>query len=832
MAGRVVGTDGNGPGQWQTDARIIHSPAALAKIIDPSGYMVPPHIRLANQLVADTIRNGGGRLAIEWPVRHGKALHVDTPIATPDGWARIASLVEGDVVFADTGEPCRVVAVGEVQKDRPVFTVQTDDGDVIVADEEHEWRARLSWGRPRGGGVLPVVTTRDLARKRRQRAMIKRQGALVTAPASLPIDPYTLGVWLGDGATSGGSITCHPDDQEHVLGRITAGGFVTRRQRSRFGVGVLGLKAALRSCGVLGNKHVPLVYLRASIEQRLALLQGLVDTDGYVALDGQVEFCSTRRCLADAVRELVHSLGRKASLIEGVATLDGRVIGPKYRVMFYHAEAASLPRKRAKCRDVVKTPDRYVTATPAGVGDTVCIQVDSPSRLFLAGRSMLPTHNSELISKWTPVWFLSLFPEREVVIATYSQEFTENAFGAWTRDKMREPEVRHTNGGLVPKVDSPKAQWRLDGHKGGLLATGVGGKMTGFGADLLIVDDPFANREQANSETTREAVWDWFTAVPMTRLNDENATVIVVQARWHLDDMIGRLRSRMPDDWTFLTFEALCEHPDADPLGRGEGEALWPEKFPESFLVKQRELDSYSFRSLYQQHPVTKGGETFRSEWWQFYRDKPDVFDRVVISVDPSFKKGKRSDYAVVQAWGYKAPNAYLLSQRRGQWTFTQTLLEIRAMLKAFPGVAVLVEQAANGEAIVNVLKKRIPGVKPIPPKSSKMARMEAISPFVESGNVWLPEGAASTKVLLEEADQAPRGAHDDTLDAMTQALGYLFEGSSMPVRVLSPLTGGDVTLPPSAVTVLDDDVWLPDTRVSRAPRVSRFDEVLGRGSS
>jgi hypothetical protein len=224
-------------------------------------------------------------------------------------------------------------------------------------------------------------------------------GSLQTPQADLLIDPYMLGLWLGDGSSYKAEITTA--DQE-IVGAIEANGYAVTKYRTAYAYGISGgLKTALRQLGLIANKHVPAAYLRADHNQRLALLQGLMDTDGYCDPRGQCEFTSTKRRLIDDVAELLASLGIKAAITEGLAKLNGRVIGPKYGLKFLtELPAFRLPRKliRQKRSDFRGTHARryIVSAEPIASVPVRCIEVDSPSHLYLAGRQMIPTHNSDL----------------------------------------------------------------------------------------------------------------------------------------------------------------------------------------------------------------------------------------------------------------------------------------------------------------------------------------------------------------------------------------------------------------------------------------------------
>lgn len=349
--------------------------------IDPYQEQILDHVR------------SNRRSLILLPAGHGKDVALDTPLPTPAGWTTMGEVQAGDELLDADGFPCRVIAKSPVFTDHKCYAVNVNKEDTIIAGEGHQWAATLD---SRCGER--IYTTADLARPRRHRASIRIAFPLDLPDADLPIPPYTLGYWLGNGTACGSEITVQPCDAPHVADRIEEEGYETKYREERIRLSVYELRGDLRHAGLLNNKHIPSVYLRASEEQRLALLQGLIDSDGYVAPEGQVEFCSKSQALADGVVELVRTLGAKAMICAGEATLNGQSYGTKYRPNFYLENAASLPRKAALCRDADKYTKHYVDAVETGTVPTQCVQVDSPDGLFLAGRSMVPTHNSSLLS--------------------------------------------------------------------------------------------------------------------------------------------------------------------------------------------------------------------------------------------------------------------------------------------------------------------------------------------------------------------------------------------------------------------------------------------------
>lgn len=360
---------------------------------------------------------------------HGKALDLSTPIPTTEGWKKMGDVHPGDYVFDENGKPCRVVAETEIQYNRPCYLVGFNDGTEIVADAEHEWltddyKSRQSRSHAKQKNRLElrpvkkfgtdqthkrtfaaIRTTREIAdtllfsnnsQKNKTNHSINVCQPVEYPEQDLPIPPYTLGAWLGDGTSGCGEITT-PD--QHVLDRIRADGYEITEHKDKLGYGILGVQVRLREHGLLNNKHVPAIYLKSSLKQRLALLQGLMDTDGHCS-QHTCEFCSTNRQLAEAVHELAASLGCIVHLIEGRAKLYGKDCGEKFRVTFTTAvEVFSLPRKKERLPKEVtfRAKQRFIVKCELCESVPVkCIQVDSPSHLYLASKAFVPTHNSLL----------------------------------------------------------------------------------------------------------------------------------------------------------------------------------------------------------------------------------------------------------------------------------------------------------------------------------------------------------------------------------------------------------------------------------------------------
>lgn len=361
--------------------------------------------------------------------KNGKALDVDTPIPTPLGWCRMGNLEVGDVVFAADGSQARVIGTSDVMLGHDCYRVEFSDGTSFIADAEHLWETDAKSDRhtlPRGVPRPSVRTTREI----RDTLNVNRRdgidewnhrialaGPLSLPDANLPVEPYTLGVWLGDGRTNDAELTCSVLDGELIdhlesVGCKTTGRTQDKRSNARayrMGPAPAGrprsesLRARLRAMGLLGNKHIPAAYLRSSALQRMALLQGLMDKDGTASKAGQCEFTTTRQSLSDGFLELARSLGFKPTLKIARAMLNGRDCGAKYRIQFWafaDRPCFRLSRKAGRLKSLPVRPTRaayrqIIAVEPVESRPVKCIAIDHPTRLYLAGPGMVPTHNTE-----------------------------------------------------------------------------------------------------------------------------------------------------------------------------------------------------------------------------------------------------------------------------------------------------------------------------------------------------------------------------------------------------------------------------------------------------
>lgn len=466
----------------------------------------------------------------------GGPLALDTPIPTPAGWSTMGDLSEGDRVFDEHGRPCLVTYTSPVFTGRQCYELEFSDGSVVTTDAEHRWTVDDDLVSRKG--QRRTVTTAEIARtfrgpQRRNRYAIPLCGTLALPEASLPIAPYALGVWLGDGGSASGQITTHRDDADEMATALLASGHTAVVRRPRWVKGncviihiephqkrdpsfcrrghdvrVVGWMEKYKRCaecnrqsalhwkngtprdpvrpstptfhsrlaalGLINNKHIPVAYLRASAGQRLELLQGLMDTDGTADKRGRSEFVTASARLAYQASELLVSLGLKPRVKakpsrRGFSGSPARAESTVYSVTFLaYADTPvfQLRRKLARMvtrdgRRTTETLRRRIVAVRSVPSVPVrCIAVDAPSHLYLCGRAMIPTHNTEAINNAVG-YYIDQEPSPLLVIQPnvkpMAEEWSKNRLAPMLRDtpqlrgKVRDPRARDSGNTILTK---------------------------------------------------------------------------------------------------------------------------------------------------------------------------------------------------------------------------------------------------------------------------------------------------------------------------------------------------------------------------------------------
>jgi predicted phage terminase large subunit-like protein len=462
---------------------------------------------------------------------------------------------------------------------------------------------------------------------------------------------------------------------------------------------------------------------------------------------------------------------------------------------------------------------RYAQLVRQGVPDAIAIEqteIEIPNkgvnRLIV---SVPPQEGkSTLISQYNIEWELQQFAAMRFALVSYGDS------NAGRISYLIRADIETFNGrekdsadlGLRLAADEKaKSRWLLT-TGGGVYAIGIGGGLSGRPVDYMIIDDPVKDHRDADSHLKSQNAWDWWLSVGQRRLAP-GAPVVVVTTRWDEDDLPGRLMQKQRDDekagieqtdkWIVINIPAEADHDpkkgESDVLGRKPGEFMISARGRSRndwLLIKNSTSTSPRFwNALYQGRPSPATGTTFQREWFRYYdtmlwQQQPDQSFRVPgyelwQSWDFTFRDTSGTDFVVGQVWASKGPNVYLITQIRARLSFTASLDAMRRLNRLFPqSRGKLVEGKANGDAIVDVLKKELSGIIVVNPTKSKLIRAEAVSPFVRAGNVWLPNSdvalahpdlAFSVPDYVAEFLAFPTGAHDDQVDATTQFLREKF---------------------------------------------------------
>lgn len=592
-----------------------------------------------------------------WAREHYKALDVDTPVWTPEGWKRHGDLKPGDKVFAPSGELVTVLANTGAMTGADCFRV----GGVVAAGD-HRWPAQKK-SRPRVPGGRAVayravqIITREAGGFR-----LPLVSPLQGEEAALPLSPYVLGVWLGDGAKRGTRVTAGFADADELEGLLLLEGIqVSRSSHSncvslRIGSGVRGKRAssdfanALRALGVFESKHVPRPYLLASPRQRLGLLQGLMDTDGSVSARGTAVFVNTNEALVDAVAFLARSLGMRATK---------RAYNGFWQVAFQAYQGPVCPfrmeRKRVRCK-TGRPNMRTYRPVPVASRSVNCIQVEGG--LYLAGEELLPTCNSTIITVGKTIQDILNDPEITVGIFSHTRPIAK----AFLRQIKREFEGNSLLQEYFPHVCPPgKGDDRTWSEDSGIVvrrssnpkeatveAWGlVDGQPTGKHFTLQIYDDVVTRESVTTPEQIKKTTEAWELSL---NLGAHGGRRRMIGTRYH----------------HFDTWQAIMERGAAVPRiyaathnGTATGEPVFLSA--ESLAEKRRDQGPYTFSAQMLQNPTADNAQGFDADWFKTVPGGAinGKGMNIYILVDPASAKKKDSDYTSMWVVGLNHDNAY-----------------------------------------------------------------------------------------------------------------------------------------------------------------------------
>lgn len=767
----------------------------------------------------------------------GKALATTEIVPTPRGWTTMGELRAGDEVFDETGHICRVTRAWSVLLDRPCYELEFNDDTKIVSDAEHEW---LTWDKiarkAKGRSARPtvhqairttaeIISTLRVTSKNEANHSIVVAGALELPTVTVPVAPYVLGYWLGNGTLGSPEVTSHSNDAEEIEEYFKQEGYALRTKtedkrdssatRLSFGfysgptlAPVGTLRHDLRAAGVFDHKHIPKIYLRASKEQRAALLQGLMDSDGYPGAGNSVcEFCSIDKDLADSVHELALSLGIDATIYLGRATLNGKDCGPKYRVCFY----AMFPVFRCERKlSKQKPPMRWtkimgmrhiVGARQVPSVPVRCIAVDSPSKLFLVSRSMIPTHNSRTLTE-TAWWECFRVPG-----------IIGHALAPTIGDVRRI--TMEGESGFLNKVPreliksyNRTPQPELTFHNGS--------KILGFG----VVDEA----DRLRGPQCHFMTFDECAAADRPAGNLESAyKVAALGCRLPYPDGTPsrKFLATTPRPIPFL--KQLIKRPGVKVIHGTSYENLKNVASSIKSELLAMEGTQFGKQELYAQILDSNDHAIFQRNWirlWPPFKKLPE-FTHILMSMDTAFeeehsdevKKGKEPDYSACAILGiFNTAQCFTEAERKAmriKTKYAALLCDFWMERMAFPDLleaarkayrtkwgqpgrrpdTVLIENKASGISLRQTLMQYGVPTLPFNPRGqSKTMRAHTASPLVMQGMLFMPESSREDRKgqvrdwaepLMDQLTQfAGEGTieFDDGLDCCTQAMIHLME--------------------------------------------------------
>jgi predicted phage terminase large subunit-like protein len=636
-----------------------------------------------------------------------------------------------------------------------------------------------------------------------------------------------LGYMVGDGACSGSSsrfTNISPellDDFEHCAGLMGFG--YKRRQRQRhWDIDLTAtyagrwtsrrakspLAAWKEAHGLLGaTSYTKRVSDAVMTADKAAIANFL---GAYWACDGTVTRAkrggvilradTVSRQVAEQVQHCLLRLGINASVRKKTVRMKTARQGDLYSswiiliaVDSHTAFAKNIPIKHSeKARriaewvvggafDRVLIEDPVESIEPAGVADCVCIAVEEDESFAAAD---IAAHNSTLISQAFNAWDWIDNPEMQYLTASYARDLAIRDAVA-TRRIIESPLYLMSFDYVYMLSSDQNVKSRFDNTRGGSrIVTSTDSAAVGFGGNRRIVDDPINPRE-ADSAVKIEGSIEWWKGTMSTRSNDpERDAVVVVHQRLNERDLTGYILGH-EIGWEHLILPMRYEAKYSKSTSLGwkdprtiEGELMFPSRLGETAVQEmERALGPYHVNAQLQQRPEPRGGIVFNRSDWKYYKALPEL-DEIVISVDCTFKNLQSSDHVAVQAWGNKGANKYLLRRVKERMNFAATVQAVRTMSALYPSnIAVLIEDKANGSAVIETLKSEIAGVIDIQPEGGKYARACAMQPEQIAGNIFLPDPSIDPKIEVFVGACASftgiEGGDDDEVDAMTQYVNW-----------------------------------------------------------
>ena len=749
-----------------------------------------PHIdKLSEELTALTLGEYE-RLCVAMPPRH--KLADSTPILTSNrGWTTHGDLKIGDYVYGLNGEPTKIIGISDKSNCNQLITFS--NGSKILAHEEHLWTVSK-----RGNKNPLTITTSEIKKdyqytekngKKRYRYHLPFIKPIQYPKTELPLDPYFLGLWLGDGSSTKPCITHDPKDIEsieHIPYKISTICTHTETGVKTTYFSHQGIIKKIKELHLYNNKHIPRIYLEACVEDRLQLLAGLIDSDGSVDKNGRVRFININKQLINDVFELCTGLGlypyfhvrkkedmnhyKRNSKYNIKSTHDAYVVGfqPKYSI------PTQIPRKK-----INKTPTHRrlaitdITTVKGEQGK--CIEIENPDGIYLAGKQLIPTHNSKssMVTLAYPLWLIFQNPHLNILIVSNEASLAET-FGIKLREYIKKygayfgvhlSESKHSSTHLM--FEDKK------GLAGSIKLVGANGSITGRDADYIIIDDPYKGFEDITPTLLQKRI-DWFDTIIEQRI-ESHTKLAILHTRWHSNDLQGYFKKNRSEDYHFISFPAIKEN----------GEQLWPEKYTIEKLEKKREnIGERLFQSIFQQKPIDDTSDFFDLNKFHWHAP-PEELTTIqmcrgwdVASSDP----GKNDFTAGVPMYLLNDNKSILITDFvHGQFgKDTSQEIKNQIILDGHDNISIIeTGVAAAGALLYDNWEDQLPGYfleRAIPvPNNSKADRATPLKDYIYDGHVYVDiQDNKLRKTFQDEFRAFPNGEHDDIVDAAAHVFNYI----------------------------------------------------------
>lgn len=763
-------------------------------------------------------RNKKRNLMINIPPRFGKLQADETPVLTREGWKNHGDLVVGDYVIGLDGKFKKVLAVSPRMPAN--CCVEFTDGDKCYCHENHEWLIDYKPTKQR-----IIRETKWLKKIKLETGTPNKRGHkyLCSLPSIsviegdvkvLPVQPYSLGVWLGDGSNTEPRITCDKKDQP-IIDKMIMDGYCNHNICIHKTTGVYSyyfnnIRKPLNSIGMCfwnkkTEKHIPDIYLTSSEKQRLELLAGLIDTDGSYDAKGRYHFSTTSKKLKDDFISLISTFGWRASVcVTPACTSSSGIVGRKdvYTIGFNvdRIIPCQLDRKRTT-RITKKRSIAFKSVTTGDFGKYgKCIEVEDG--IYLVGRRLKPTHNSSIM-KYFCAWSYMLNSASNCIYTSYSDELA-TSFSKDIREIVTSEAFVKFTGIKLNKAKIGADYWATESG-GGFRAAPLGGSLTGFGCGIsgeeyggcALIDDPL-KASNVKSQAEMQNSIDYYLNTLKSRANNQAKTpFILIMQRLALEDLAGYIIENEKDDWDIVKIPALNED---------TGEALWPERFSAKDLLKLKKLSPFVYYGQYQQEPIVVGGSVFKTEWFKYYN--PEQFyeyQSSFITSDTAQKKAESNDFTVFSWWGKTVDNKlHLLDMTWGKFDAHELKQQVKLFWekccndkRAVQPYAFYIEEKGSGIGVIQELVKTYP--LPLLPimrnrykndkgmwvSMDKFSRAMTTVPYIANGWVYLPkdEKCDISNTLLAEAAAFKADLthkHDDKVDTLCDAVEIAFGASSI----------------------------------------------------